>query len=123
MYVEFWARPDKIFKVHQTFVEDLAFCTTEEAAGKVFLRMACKVPVIWWGHVWSESIRWVGSGISAGRRINTAANFAPFATVSRSEEEKAKDERLDAEAGIDVSKAGRPDPRGYYTGRTYPAYQ
>jgi len=105
MNIEFWARPDRIFVVPQHAVEDLAFCTTEEAAGKVFLRLACKVPVIWWGHVWSESIRWVGSGISAGRRVNTAASFVPFATVQRTEEETAADVAKDAECGVNLDKA------------------
>ncbi len=121
MIVEFWARPDMIFPVNQTHVEDLAFCTTYDQAAKVFDRMACHVPVEWHGHLWSESIRWVGSGVSGGRRINTAANFAPFATVSRSEAEKAKDEAKNVEAGVDLTKLHRAANR--YSGRSYNAYR
>lgn len=105
MYIEFWVRPDQIFKIHPTNVEDLAFCTTEQQANKVFDRLACKVPPFWRGHVYSECIRWVGSGISAGRRVNTAANFAPFVTVERTEEEREADVAKDAECGVNLDKA------------------
>jgi hypothetical protein len=121
MYVEFWARPDKIFELHQVHVEDLAFCTTEDQANKVFDRASCDVPEIWRGHVWSESIRWVGSGIARGRRqTNGYEPFAPFATVTRSEEERAKDEQKDLEAGVNLDKAHKVASK--YAGRTYPVY-
>jgi len=125
MNIEFWARPDRIFVVPQHAVEDLAFCTTEEAAGKVFLSLACKVPVIWWGHVWSESIRWVGSGISAHRPdayLRQVENFAPFATVSKTADEVLTEEEKDAQAGVNLAKSVGRNRSGHYTGRTYPVY-
>ena len=122
MNVEFWIRPGKIIVLNQIHVEDLAFAADEKAANRIFDQLLPsgqpRVQPFWRGHIWSECIRWVGSGISHGRR--QTSNFAPFATVTRTDEEKAKDELKDLEAGINLGKVRKV--QGYYTGRTYPVY-